>query len=423
MNRERRAGVSQRPSYTPSKLRRALWFTAGADIALLIDDSCPESERMKYASIGGAMLLTTMLALISGEMAFYQIFFPGFNQFELIGTPWRISASLLFACGLMLVIYNMQRFLISGARREGDQPTIRFKDLVHALPGLVLSAMIGMTIATPLQVWVFDPEIDAELIVEQDAMLMRKFDAVEARVETAAHDLAERGVPSSPESTKKQVGSAFSTALQRAQSNCKPNELAFGIRNEFATARLKRCIGLVADISTSLRNQAAMLRAMQSHSGSARAADGEHALLHVEAELNWATLVYEKLIAIDSVASASGLIKRASVAYRVDPMFSCILVLAIIFVQATPVLIRVMSPKGPYDDLMEMDSRKRLARNGIEPAAVVLRPLGLRAPTIDRYHHVRNVERATLLGLRGVRQRLSEERAAMYYESYRKIRP
>jgi hypothetical protein len=53
---------------TPSALTRFLWFSAGADERLL--QRCPASDWVKYQSIGGIVVATTVLAFVSASYAF-----------------------------------------------------------------------------------------------------------------------------------------------------------------------------------------------------------------------------------------------------------------------------------------------------------------------------------------------------------------
>jgi hypothetical protein len=120
-----------------------LWWCAGAYQELLKD--CP-SEQTKYASLGGVMLATFVLAALSSGYAIYSVF----NQ-----PLW----ALLFALIWGLIIFNFDRFLVTTMRKYGVS---RRKQIWIATPRIVLAFLIGLTIARPLELKIFEKEIDVQ---------------------------------------------------------------------------------------------------------------------------------------------------------------------------------------------------------------------------------------------------------------------
>jgi Domain of unknown function (DUF4407) len=122
-----------------------LWWCAGAYQQLLKD--CP-SEQTKYAGLGGVILATFVLAALSAGYAIYSVF----NN-----TVWAVGFALVWG----LVIFNFDRFLVATMRKYGVS---RSKQIWMAVPRLVLALLIGFTIARPLELKIFEKEIDVQIM-------------------------------------------------------------------------------------------------------------------------------------------------------------------------------------------------------------------------------------------------------------------
>ncbi|WP_315814427.1 DUF4407 domain-containing protein [Paraflavitalea speifideaquila] len=94
------------------------------------------------------ILATFVLAAISSGYAIYSIF----NN---------IGWTFLFAIIWGLIIFNFDRFLVSTMRKYGVS---RRKQFWMALPRVALALLIGVTIARPLELKIFEKEIDTKVV-------------------------------------------------------------------------------------------------------------------------------------------------------------------------------------------------------------------------------------------------------------------
>ncbi|HLK28073.1 MAG TPA: DUF4407 domain-containing protein [Puia sp.] len=120
------------------------WWCAGAHQELLKEYP---SEHTKYAGLGGVILATFALASLSAGYAIYSVF----NNWL-----WALGFALLWG----LIIFNFDRFLVSTMRKYG---VIRSKQLWMAVPRIVLALLIGITIARPLELKIFEKEVDTKV--------------------------------------------------------------------------------------------------------------------------------------------------------------------------------------------------------------------------------------------------------------------
>ena len=121
-----------------------LWWCAGAHQQLL--KQFP-SEHTKYAGLGGVILATFVLAALSSGYAIYSVF-------GNIG--WTIAFALIWG----LIIFNFDRFLVATMRKYAVS---RRKQLWMAVPRIALAVLIGVTIARPLELKIFEKEIDTRV--------------------------------------------------------------------------------------------------------------------------------------------------------------------------------------------------------------------------------------------------------------------
>lgn len=133
--------------------RHFLWWCAGVHQDLLKD--CP-SEQSKYAGLGGVLLATFVLAALAAGYAIYSVF----ND-----ALWAV----LFALVWGLIIFNFDRFLVSTMRKYGVS---RRKQIWMAAPRLALALLIGFTIARPLELKIFEKEIDVQIMANRHQKML-----------------------------------------------------------------------------------------------------------------------------------------------------------------------------------------------------------------------------------------------------------
>jgi hypothetical protein len=121
-----------------------LWWCAGAHQKLL--KQFP-SEHTKYAGLGGVILATFVLATLSSGYAVYSVFG---------NWLWTIAFAVIWG----LIIFNFDRFLVSTMRKYGVSKS---KQVWMAIPRLALALLIGLTIARPLELKIFEKEIAVKM--------------------------------------------------------------------------------------------------------------------------------------------------------------------------------------------------------------------------------------------------------------------
>lgn len=132
-----------------NKLSNLLLSCSGANKQVLAQ--CP-TDNTKFIGIGATILLTAVLAGFSGGYAIY---------FTFESVPIAIFFGLFWAT----IIFNLDRFIVSSIRKTGD----RKKELLIALPRIFIALVLAVTISKPLEVKLFSGSIHKQMGSIEDA--------------------------------------------------------------------------------------------------------------------------------------------------------------------------------------------------------------------------------------------------------------
>src|SRR5688572_25975877 len=144
------------------KLISFSWFCSGAETDIL--KKCP-TETSKYTGIGATIFFTGVFAFLAAAYSLYTVFD-------------NVLAAIAFGIVWGLMIFNLDRFIVSSMRKEGKLG----REFLMATPRLILAILISVVIARPLELKIFEKEIAPELVVmeqekysQQEAQLLSRF--------------------------------------------------------------------------------------------------------------------------------------------------------------------------------------------------------------------------------------------------------
>ncbi len=300
------------------KLKQFFWLCSGADIATL--EKCP-SESSKYAGIGATIFFTGLFAALAGAYALYTVFD-------------NLIAASVFGVFWGLMIFNLDRYIVSSMRKRKNFS----KELLMATPRLLLAILISIVIAKPLELKIFEKEINAELALMQEEDLNRKTEEVKKFYQQDQVQLSEEidGLKQEVLAKEKERNELQRIAQQEADGTG-----GTGKRNAGPIYRIKK-----ADADK------AQLELEQLRLANNRLVDDKiNQQDSLRGQLAEALLTIEetKLGGIASRLEALSRLEQSSVAIFWASLFIVILFIA---VECAPVLVKLMSPEGPYDQLI-----------------------------------------------------------------------
>ena len=120
-----------------------LMVCSGANIHILRKTP---SEWNKFSGIGGIVLFTAIFATLSAGYAIFTVFDD-------------IYAAVIFGIIWGLMIFNLDRYIVSSIKKTGTW----YHQLLMTLPRLALAIFLGIIIAKPLELKIFEKEVNKQL--------------------------------------------------------------------------------------------------------------------------------------------------------------------------------------------------------------------------------------------------------------------
>ncbi|WP_420571909.1 DUF4407 domain-containing protein [Kordia sp.] len=140
-------------------LKRFFLVCSGVDLNLIRD--CSDGEQTKYAGIGATVFFTALMAFIASGYALYTVFD---NPYTAIG----------FGLIWGLLIFNLDRFIVSTLRKRDD----KFAEFLQATPRIILAVIIAIVISKPLELKIFEKEINQVLLEQKNELTLANKDQI-----------------------------------------------------------------------------------------------------------------------------------------------------------------------------------------------------------------------------------------------------
>lgn len=355
-----------------------LWWCAGAVPETL--RSYP-TEKAKYEGIGGAVLTTGVLAFFSGFYAIYTTIAAG---------PYGLVVSVAFGLLWALAIFNLDRYIVSSLRKPTD-PTASWRQRLKetwmpALPRLGLAILIGITLSKPLELQLFHNAVAGQAAINRDQAVAAKRASL-----TGSSNLGQITVELNKVTQDIQQADDHARALEedfRKEADGTGGSRRYGYSE---VARLKESAAIEA------RRQAADLRGQLQ----TRAQEFQSRKDATSQDIDKQVESFRQSLTGDFLTNMTALsdltTKSASVWW-----ISTFVTLLLIGVEITPVLVKLISPIGPYD--VKLD-----AINAAETHdALLQRDTRIRITT-HHYTHVETAERQADDTFLNIRSNLADE--------------
>jgi hypothetical protein len=299
-------------------LNEFMWICAGVNREVL--RQC-KTEYAKYFGIGGTILFTALMAMISGGYALYFVF---------ESVPKAIAFGIFWG----LLIFNLDRFIVNTMYSDG-KVTISWREFYSGLPRIIMAIFLGIVISTPLEMKIFEDRIDSQLVkdnIERTNLSRAKIDEgnkplVDRRnqLEQQQAEIQERLAKANEELKKEGEGSALSGKAGHGQiykdkeQNMKAIEKELSIWNSSHRDELE-------DLQKQIK--------INRDKGNDDIAEGNHE--------NGFCVRYE----------AFSNVKNENFALSV---VSLVIMLLFIIIETAPTFFKMMIASGPYDDLLRAE--------------------------------------------------------------------
>jgi len=302
----------QSQSKSSIMLKQFFILCSGADKDLL--EGCSEGEQTKYVGIGATVFFTAVMAFLASAYALFTVFD-------------SIYPALIFGFVWSLLIFNLDRFIVSTIKKRD-----RFMDeFLQATPRIALAIIIAIVISKPLEIKIFEKEINTVLLKEKNEMELAnkkqigtyfKTDLDKNKAEIAAlkADIVKK---------EKEVNALYSTYITEAEGTTGTKKLGKG--PVYKEKREKHDAALKEFETLKTTNEA-------------KIAEKEKAGKQLQADLDKKVSQTQPII-----EGFDGLMARINALNKLPWLPSFFIMLLFLAIETSPIIAKLLAPKGEFD--------------------------------------------------------------------------
>ena len=309
-----------------NRLKRFFWFCSGADMAILRTWDC-STEHNTYAGIGATIVLTAVLASLSGGYALWTVF---------QSAPSAITFGLLWG----LLIFNLDRYIVMSLHKSRGGFGALCRQVATASPRLLLALLIASVITVPLELKIFEREILDQLERNHQRTLNDDIQSLEPKYSEIG-DLEEQNHLLTAAITAKE--GQRNDAFQEVQGEAAGNR-GTGIRGAGPVWRQKTAF--LAQLNQELQDlhaqNTAQIQRNQARIGALKKAR--------ETEIAQKTVILH---------DANGLLARLEVLHDLLQEHTTtaiafgLIAAMFVVIETAPVVVKLLAKYGPYDAIVE----------------------------------------------------------------------
>lgn len=297
-------------------LKQFFIICSGADTALLKE--CSEGEQNKYAGIGATVFFTALMACIAASYALYTVFD---NYYTAVG----------FGIVWGLLIFNLDRYIVSTIKKRNNV----LDELLQATPRILLAVIIAVVISKPLELKIFQKEIDQVLLEQKNELtLANKTQIAEQYTPQIAQLRSEISAINDTVASKQgEVDALYDTYISEAEGTAGTKLLGKGPvykekreKHDAALAELTQLKQNSQDKITAIEAEIVHLQELQK-----------------ESEANTQPII----------DNFDGLMARVNALSQLPWLPSFFIFLLFLAIETSPIFAKLLSPRGQYDFLLE----------------------------------------------------------------------
>ena len=297
-------------------LKQFFILCSGADKELL--EGCSEGEQTKYVGIGATVFFTAVMAFIASAYALFTVFD-------------NVYPALLFGLVWSLLIFNLDRFIVSTIRKRDKFGS----EFLQATPRIILAVIIAIVISKPLEIKIFEKEINTVLLKEKNTMALnnKKEVANYFKSDLDKNKTEIDKLKSEITNKEKEVNTLYETYITEAEGTAGTKKLGKGpvFKEKIAKHDLAK-----KELDTLQKTNLAKIAEMEKNTKT------------LQTDLD--KKVTETQPIIDGF---DGLMARINALDKLPWLPSFFIMLLFLAIETSPIIAKLLSPKGEYDFKLE----------------------------------------------------------------------
>ncbi|MDD2675389.1 MAG: DUF4407 domain-containing protein [Flavobacterium sp.] len=297
-------------------LKQFFILCSGADKELL--EGCSEGEQTKYVGIGATVFFTAVMAFLASSYALFTVFD-------------SIYPAIAFGIVWSLLIFNLDRFIVSTIRKRDKIGS----EFLQATPRIILAVIIAIVISKPLEIKIFEKEINTVLLKEKNAMALnnKKEVANYFKSDLDKNKTEIDKLKSEITNKEKEVNTLYETYITEAEGTAGTKKLGKGpvFKEKIAKHDLAK-----QELDTLQKTNLAKIAEMEKNTKT------------LQTDLD--KKVSETQPIIDGF---DGLMARINALDKLPWLPSFFIMLLFLAIETSPIIAKLLSPKGEYDYKLE----------------------------------------------------------------------
>jgi hypothetical protein len=297
-------------------LKQFFILCSGADKDLL--EGCSDGEQTKFVGIGATVFFTAIMAFIASAYALFTVFD-------------NVIPALLFGFVWSLLIFNLDRFIVSTIRKRDSFGN----EILQATPRIILAFIIAIVISKPLEIKIFEKEINTVLLKEKNAMALNNKKEVanyfKSDLDKNKNEI--KSLNAEITNKEKEVNTLYDTYIKEAEGTAGTKKLGKGpvFKEKIAKHDLSK-----KELDTIRKNNLAKIAVL------------EKGTKTLQTDLD--KKVTETQPIIDGF---DGLMARINALNKLPWIPSFFIMLLFLAIETSPIIAKLLSPRGEYDYKLE----------------------------------------------------------------------
>ncbi|PCJ98040.1 MAG: hypothetical protein COA50_03690 [Flavobacteriaceae bacterium] len=297
-------------------IQRFFILCSGADTAIL--ENCSKGEQNKYAGIGATVFFTAVMAFIASSYALFTVFD-------------NVYTSIFFGLIWGLLIFNLDRFIVSTIKKRDSIKS----ELLQAAPRIVLAVIIAVVISKPLEMKIFEKEINQVLLEQKNELTLANKDQIALQ-----YDPEIAGLNQDITTLKNEI------TIQEAETNALYDTYISEAEGRAGTMLLGK--GPVYDEKRE-KHDAALLELQQLKT------TNNEKIAGIETQIAGLDIAYNGAVTDSQpiIDGFDGLMARINALGELAWFPSFFIFLLFLAIETSPIIAKLLSPKGEYDYKLE----------------------------------------------------------------------
>tara|TARA_R110002074_G_scaffold122612_9_gene257413 strand:+ start:44306 stop:45505 length:1200 start_codon:yes stop_codon:yes gene_type:complete len=297
-------------------LQKFFILCSGADAELL--NTCSKGEQNKYAGIGATVFFTAVMAFIASSYALFTVFD-------------NVYTAVFFGFIWGLLIFNLDRFIVSTIKKRSKFS----QEFFQATPRIVLAVIIAVVISKPLEMKIFEKEINQVLLEQKNELTLANKDQLALQYTPQAEKLNQNIASLKSEIAIKEAetNALYDVYINEAEGTAGTKLLGKGPvyaekreKHDAALAELNALKTTNAEKITGIETQLAAL------------------------DIEYTEVVKNSQPIIDGF---DGLMARITALDELPWFPSFFIFLLFLAIETSPIIAKLLAPKGEYDIKLE----------------------------------------------------------------------